>query len=99
MIIQKRICDNCKKEIEEREERYFKANITVVNATENGADNFVNGDYCTECFKDICEALQNIEEEKKEEVVEPEEVIEPEEVVEPEEVIEPLEEEKPEEEL
>ena len=40
MIIQKRICDNCKKEIEEREERYFKANITVVNATENGADNF-----------------------------------------------------------
>lgn len=72
MIIQKRICDKCKKEIEEREERYFKANITVVNATENGADNSVNGDYCIECFTDICETIINIEEEKKEEVVEPE---------------------------
>lgn len=69
MIIQKRICDNCKKEIEEREERYYKTNITVVNATESGADNSINGDYCSKCFKDICEALQNIEleEEIKEE--------------------------------
>lgn len=76
MIIQKRICDKCKKEIEEREERYFKANITVVNATENGADNSVNGDYCKDCFKDICEALQNIkpEEETKEETATSDEI-------------------------
>ena len=67
MIIQKRICDNCKKEIEEREERYYKTNITVVNATESGADNSVNGDYCSKCFKDICEKIINIEEEKVEE--------------------------------
>lgn len=69
MIIQKRICDNCKKEIEEREERYYKTNITVVNATGDNTSNSINGDYCTECFKDICEALQNIEpeEETKEE--------------------------------
>ena len=69
MIIQKRICDKCKKEIEERDELYFKANISVVNATENVADNSVNGDYCKDCFKDICESLQNIEpeEETKEE--------------------------------
>ena len=33
MIIQKRICDKCKNEIEERDELYFKANISVVNAT------------------------------------------------------------------
>ena len=72
MIIQKRICDNCKKEIEEREERYYKTNITVVNATGDNTSNSINGDYCKDCFKDICEALQNIEEEKKEEVVEPE---------------------------
>jgi hypothetical protein len=87
MIIQKRICDKCKKEIEEREERYFKANISVVNATSNGTDNSVNGDYCTQCFTDICETIINIEEEKKEEVVEPEVKDEP------------LEEEKTEEEL
>lgn len=98
MIIQKRICDKCKKEIEEREERYFKANITVVNATENGADNSVNGDYCAQCFTDICEALQNIEEEKKEEVVEPEPQPDEEEVM-AEPMPEPLEEEKTEEEL
>ena len=69
MIIQKRICDKCKKEIEERDELYFKANISVVNTTKNGVDNSVNGDYCKDCFKDICEALQNIEleEETKEE--------------------------------
>ena len=67
MIIQKRICDKCKKEIEERDELYFKANISVVNATENVADNSVNGDYCKDCFKDICEAIINIEEEKTEE--------------------------------
>ena len=72
MIIQKRICDNCKKEIEERDELYFKANISVVNATENGVDNSVNGDYCSKCFKDICKTIINIEEEKKEEVVGPE---------------------------
>ena len=87
MIIQKRICDNCKKEIEEREERYYKTNITVVNATGDNTSSSINGDYCTECFKDICEALQNIEEEKEEEVVEPEVKDEP------------LEEEKTEEEL
>lgn len=98
MIIQKRICDNCKKEIEEREERYFKANITVVNATENGADNSVNGDYCIECFTDICETIINIEEEKKEEVVEPEPQPDEEEVM-AEPMPEPLEEEKTEEEL
>ena len=69
MIIQKRICDNCKKEIEERDERYYKTNITVVNATGDNTSSSINGDYCTECFKDICEALQNIEpeEETKEE--------------------------------
>lgn len=69
MIIQKRICDNCKKEIEERDERYFKANISVVNATGNNTSSSINGDYCTECFKDICETIINIEEEKKEEVM------------------------------
>ena len=72
MIIQKRICDNCKKEIEEREERYYKTNITVVNDTGNNTSSSINGDYCKDCFKYICESLQNIEEEKKEEVVEPE---------------------------
>ena len=69
MIIQKRICDKCKKEIEERDELYFKANISVVNDTENGADNSVNGDYCKDCFKDICEAIINIKEEKTEEAL------------------------------
>ena len=69
MIIQKRICDKYKNEIEERDELYFKANISVVNATENGADNSVNGDYCKDCFKDICEAIINIEEEKTEEAL------------------------------
>ena len=98
MIIQKRICDNCKKEIEEREERYYKTNITVVNATGDNTSNSINGDYCTECFKDICEALQNIEEEKKEEVVEPEPQPDEEEVM-AEPIPEPLEEEKTEEEL
>lgn len=98
MIIQKRICDKCKKEIEERDERYFKANITVVNATENGADNSVNGDYCAQCFTDICETIINIEEEKKEEVVEPEPQPDEEEVM-AEPMPEPLEEEKTEEEL
>ena len=69
MIIQKRICDKCKKEIEERDELYFKANITVVNDTAENTSNSINGDYCKDCFKDICEALQNIEpeEETKEE--------------------------------
>lgn len=98
MIIQKRICDNCKKEIEEREERYFKANITVVNATENGADNSVNGDYCTQCFTDICETIINIEEEKPEEVVEPEPQPDEEEVT-AEPMPEPTEEEQTEEAL
>lgn len=69
MIIQKRICDKCKKEIEERDELYFKANISVVNATKNGVDNSVNGDYCKDCFKDICEAIINIKEEKTEEAL------------------------------
>ena len=67
MIIQKRICDNCKKEIEEREDCYFKTSITAVNS--KSSNNSANGDYCQECFKEICEKLQNIEpeEETKEE--------------------------------
>lgn len=63
----------------------------------NGADNSVNGDYCKDCFKDICETIINIEEEKKEEVVGPE--INEEEKVEEKPVEEPAEEEKTEEAL
>lgn len=76
MIIQKRICDNCKKEIEERDELYYKTNITVVNATAENTSNSINGDYCKDCFKDICEALQNIEpeEETKEETATSDEI-------------------------
>ena len=40
MIIQKRICDKCKKEIEERDELYFKANISVVNAIKKRSRQF-----------------------------------------------------------
>lgn len=76
MIIQKRICDNCKKEIEERDELYYKTNITVVNATAENTSNSINGDYCKDCFKYICEALQNIEpeEETKEETATSDEI-------------------------
>ena len=66
MIIQKRICDKCYKEIEEREECYYKTNITVVNATGDFSSSSINGDYCTECFKEICEDLQNIKTEEEE---------------------------------
>ena len=62
MIIQKRICDNCKKEIEEREDCYYKTNITVINANGQNTSNSISGDYCKECFKDVCESIQKEEE-------------------------------------
>lgn len=68
MIIQKRVCDDCKKELVDGKEKYFKANINVVGV--NHKNSVVNGEFCEECFKKVCEGIQKEEEKEKEMAIE-----------------------------